>query len=208
MMASCRTPSPPPHFPDFRSTPSPIRRRLPRPLPDPPGELPFSAISTSSSSSLASSRASSTSSSPGDSPDKVLAIIHEIDAALHYTNSQRQRQRPLRFSSATNPSPPASASVSPTRQRPVSASSYSSSAAFSSLSCPRTRARTLRRVFSPRDESLREVRARDSDICLQRVYERQVMMYLDGSIFAVRPLQRGSGAGGDGGGDWWGEMPP
>ncbi|KKY28332.1 hypothetical protein UCDDS831_g00302 [Diplodia seriata] len=63
-------------------------------------------------------------------------------------------------------------------------------------------ARTLRRKFSPRNESLREIRARDSEICLQRVYEREVMMYLDGSIFSVRrPLQ-------DDDEDGWGSYPP
>ncbi|KAH7064624.1 hypothetical protein B0J12DRAFT_734064 [Macrophomina phaseolina] len=163
-------------------------------------EAPVEAISTSSSSSLASSRASS------EAPETVRAIIYEIDAALHYTNSQRARQRPVRFrahsaSSATTTAtatPPTSiypaslpTPISPVRQRPASSSSgysSSSSSSSSSASSPLSRARTLRRVFSPRDESLREVRARDSDICLQRVYERQVMMYLDGSIFAVRPL--------------------
>ncbi|GME40585.1 uncharacterized protein LTHEOB_12660 [Neofusicoccum parvum] len=218
-MDDCRSPSPPLHFPDIRSTPSPVRRRLPRPLPDPPSRLTFSAISTSSSSSLASSRASTDSSRP----EKVLAIIHEIDAALHYTNSTRssRRQRPAaRLPPAPDgtqqPAPPtASLPASPhhpPRLRPASISSYSSVSSSSSAgdpSSPSTRAaRTLRRRFSPRDESLREVRARDSDACLQRVYERQLMTYLDGSIFAARPVLQRQGEGGGGGSGRWGGLTP
>ncbi|KAB2572453.1 uncharacterized protein LTHEOB_12660 [Lasiodiplodia theobromae] len=196
----CRSPSPPLHFPDIRSTPSPLRRRLPRPLPEPPGRLPkVGTWASSPSSSVASSRSCSACS---DGSESVLAIIHEIDDALYYTNStsSRRQQKSPRFSAVPDyyrPAPPTVFPLSPPRQRrgstASSASISSSSSSSYSSSSPPTPGRMLRRQFSPRNESLREIRARDSEICLQRVYEREVMMYLDGSIFSVRPFQDGWG---------------
>ncbi|KAL1636629.1 hypothetical protein SLS58_009754 [Diplodia intermedia] len=171
----CRSPSPPLHFPDIRSTPSPLRRRLPRPLPEPPIRLPKVGTWTTSYSSPPSASSSRACSTCSDGSESVLAIINEIDDALHYTNSTSRRRR----------------------QKPPHS--------------PMAPARTLRRKFSPRNESLREIRARDSEICLQRVYEREVMMYLDGSIFSVRrPLQDDDDDDDDDddGGGGWGSYPP
>jgi len=41
----------------------------------------------------------------------------------------------------------------------------------------------LRRKISPKFESLRELRVKESEACLQKMYEQQTMSYLDGSMF-------------------------
>lgn len=50
------------------------------------------------------------------------------------------------------------------------------------LSRPSQPPRRLRRMSSPYRESLRDLRAKESEDCLRAVYERQTMAYLDGSI--------------------------
>ncbi|KAF2000559.1 hypothetical protein P154DRAFT_197725 [Amniculicola lignicola CBS 123094] len=42
----------------------------------------------------------------------------------------------------------------------------------------------LRRKKSPKQETLRSLRAKESEACLQRMYNQQTLAYLDGSIFA------------------------
>ena len=41
----------------------------------------------------------------------------------------------------------------------------------------------LRRIKSPKKETLRDLRAKGSDVCLQRVYEQQLELYLQGALF-------------------------
>jgi len=50
------------------------------------------------------------------------------------------------------------------------------------LSRPAQPRRRLRKMPSPYRESLRDLRAKESEDCLRAVYERQTMAYLDGSI--------------------------
>ena len=50
------------------------------------------------------------------------------------------------------------------------------------LSRPTQPPRRLRKIPSPYRESLRDLRAKESEACLRAVYERQTMAYLDGSI--------------------------
>lgn len=44
----------------------------------------------------------------------------------------------------------------------------------------------LRRVESPKQYSLRELRLKESEACLQQVYDHQVIAFLDGPLF--RPM--------------------
>ncbi|OAL51933.1 hypothetical protein IQ07DRAFT_397723 [Pyrenochaeta sp. DS3sAY3a] len=46
----------------------------------------------------------------------------------------------------------------------------------------------LRRKKSPRKDSLRSLRAKDSEACLQRVYDQRTSAYLDGSLFPRQAL--------------------
>ncbi|KAF2445581.1 hypothetical protein P171DRAFT_430978 [Karstenula rhodostoma CBS 690.94] len=41
----------------------------------------------------------------------------------------------------------------------------------------------LRRIKTPKKETLRDLRAKGSDVCLQRVYEQQLELYLNGALF-------------------------
>ncbi|KAK7184590.1 hypothetical protein DPSP01_009007 [Paraphaeosphaeria sporulosa] len=41
----------------------------------------------------------------------------------------------------------------------------------------------LRRTKTPKKETLRDLRAKGSDMCLQRVYEQQLELYLNGALF-------------------------
>lgn len=47
---------------------------------------------------------------------------------------------------------------------------------------PPSQRRTLRRRVSPTHDTLRNLRAIDSEICLQRAYEEQVLAYLNGAL--------------------------
>lgn len=61
------------------------------------------------------------------------------------------------------------------------------------LSRPAPPSRRLRKMPSPPRESLRDLRAKESEDCLRAVYERQTMAYLDGSIelmaLGISPLE-------------------
>lgn len=41
----------------------------------------------------------------------------------------------------------------------------------------------LRRTKTPKEETLRDLRAKGSDVCLQMVYEQQLTLYLNGALF-------------------------
>ncbi|KAF2787369.1 hypothetical protein K505DRAFT_128003 [Melanomma pulvis-pyrius CBS 109.77] len=108
--------------------------------------------------------------------------------------------RSSRSSRSCTSTPASSAPSSPTSRpraltyssSPSPSSSSSSSSSFSSPSptpshwrtpwAPAPR-RALRRKTSPRLETLRSLRAKDSDACLQRIYDQQTSAYLLGNIF-------------------------
>lgn len=51
----------------------------------------------------------------------------------------------------------------------------------------------LRRTKTPKKETLRDLRARGSDACLQRVYEQQLALYLNGALFSRTKWKDGLG---------------
>jgi hypothetical protein len=53
--------------------------------------------------------------------------------------------------------------------------------------------RPLRRKVSPTHETLRSLRAKESDACLQRVYDEQVSAYLSGALFPRLRMEPGLG---------------
>lgn len=89
-------------------------------------------------------------------------------------------------------------------RRPSTSSSRSSSSTLCSTSYDSTseaedmspinrvrrrRRPSLRRTKRPKEGSLREVRAMQSDACLQQVYERHTLAYLEGTIDFRPPLE-------------------
>jgi len=96
--------------------------------------------------------------------------------------------------SPTSPGPPPYTAVSPSWSQPPPPYQYhyqfqpSSSLKFHTKgSAPQL----LRRKPSPKQLSLRALRAKESDACLQRIYERQTMAYLDGTVFGSAPRRSG-----------------
>ncbi|OCK79192.1 hypothetical protein K432DRAFT_383295 [Lepidopterella palustris CBS 459.81] len=93
-------------------------------------------------------------------------------------------------------SPTFNSTASPTSTSPPS-SPWSPSSPSSSSTSPSTWGRPpphfLRRKPSPKRESLRALRAKESEACLQRIYERQTRAYLDGTLFLPPPTKSKSG---------------
>ncbi|KAK7533202.1 uncharacterized protein J3D65DRAFT_605746 [Phyllosticta citribraziliensis] len=129
------------------------------------------------------------------------------DGSASYPNQQHP-PRPRALSTSSTPSPSASPSPSPyataastsrstsgpsshtnstelfsSPQSSPSSRSRSPSAASSRSSSSSQRGRQLRRKFSPRRASLRELRDKHSDACLKRAFEWGVQRYLEGTIF-------------------------
>ncbi|KAK8153549.1 hypothetical protein BKA80DRAFT_313964 [Phyllosticta citrichinensis] len=164
------------------------------------------------------------------------------DGTPLYQNQQRPG-RPRALLTSSTPSPSASPSPSPyataastsrstsgpsshtnstelfsSPQSSPSSRSRSPSAASSRSSSSSQRGRQLRRKFSPRRASLRELRDKHSDACLKRAFEWGVQRYLEGTIFwdgkeadlFLGPEAEGAEApsveGGDGGGGGGGEV--
>jgi len=73
-------------------------------------------------------------------------------------------------------SPPSRTSSTSSRSSGSVAPSLASASTASTL-------RSLRHTASPRRDSLRQLRIKESEACLQQVYERQTLAYLDGSMF-------------------------
>ncbi|KAK8242316.1 hypothetical protein IWZ00DRAFT_491476 [Phyllosticta capitalensis] len=138
----------------------------------------------------------------------TLAVARQGDHGLN-DRLDRSRSRPRALSaSSSSPSPSpspyayaasgsASTSASPSSLTSAAAYSFSPSASGSpsSHSSPSSRSssssssqrngrgRRLRRKFSPRRASLRELRDRHSDACLKQAFEWGVKRYLEGTIF-------------------------
>ena len=133
-------------------------------------------------------------------PTIFVAVVENIDYELchhHEATSPTSSTAPPSLTWTTS-SPESSAPNSPTfRTRPLSSASSSGStySVYSAYpeypaSLPWASAsgtqRSLRRKPSPKNESLRSIRMRESDACLQRIYDQQTRAYLDGSILASR----------------------
>ncbi|KAF2727001.1 hypothetical protein EJ04DRAFT_152613 [Polyplosphaeria fusca] len=80
--------------------------------------------------------------------------------------------------------PPTSAPSSPRTQ--ASSLSYSpgppTPSCWATIRWNPTPEHTLKRKLSPKNETLRSLRAKESDACLQRLYERQTDAYLNGMV--------------------------
>lgn len=110
-------------------------------------------------------------------PDAICVVVLDVNELLRPstpvspgTSSPSSPSSPLRWGS-----------TSPTWSYASSTRSKSPSSAWGSV--PRSPTHFLRRKPSPKRESLRALRAKDSDACLQRIYEQQTLAYLEGTMF-------------------------
>lgn len=158
-------PVPPRYFP-LRPYETPIK-----PLPRPPRDLPQSLQITSLEPTKRSV------SSPAPMPASPTPSIRSLNSEASSTSSTTSI--PARYRHRAN------SSVSSTAGN----SGVTSLSPFPSISMPSSptspqfpRPRGLRRMRSPPRESLRTLRARESEACLKAAYDRQLNAYLDGSI--------------------------
>ena len=110
-------------------------------------------------------------------PDAICVVVLDVNELLRPSTPVS--------TGASSPSSPSSprrwGSTSPTWSYASSTRSKSPSSAWGSV--PRSPTHFLRRKPSPKRESLRALRAKDSDACLQRIYEQQTLAYLEGTMF-------------------------
>ena len=110
-------------------------------------------------------------------PDAICVVVLDVNELLRPSTPVSP--------GASSPSSPSSprrwGSTSPTWSYASSTRSKSPSSAWGSV--PRSPTHFLRRKPSPKRESLRALRAKDSDACLQRIYEQQTLAYLEGTMF-------------------------
>lgn len=89
--------------------------------------------------------------------------------------------------SPTPSTPATSAPSSPSTRTRSLTYTFPSSAWIGVLTAPDPVPRhSLRRKRSPRKESLRSLRAKDSEACLQKVYDQRTSAYLEGSMFPAQ----------------------
>ncbi|OCL15416.1 hypothetical protein AOQ84DRAFT_184791 [Glonium stellatum] len=115
-------------------------------------------------------------------PDAICVVVLDI-------NELSRPSTPVSpgAGSPSSSSSPRWASTSPTWSYASSARSTSPSSAWGSV--PRSSTHFLRRKPSPKRESLRALRAKESDACLQRIYEQQTLAYLEGTMFLPTTLK-------------------
>jgi len=118
-------------------------------------------------------------------PDAIHVTVVEISSPVSSSNPIPPYPSSLRSSESWE----SEDSVSSLPSSPMSLSrsfSYSSSptSSWATFTWTPSRPHTLRRKPSPRRETLRSLRAKESDACLQRIYDRQTIAYLDGKMFS------------------------
>lgn len=127
-------------------------------------------------------------------PSSPIYIPSVSSVSMSRTPSLRSSRRSISSSissASTQLSSPPSSPCSQRRTLTVSCSSPST-VWHTPHSTPEPHPmRTLRRKVSPTHETLRSLRAKDSDACLQRVYDEQVMAYLSGSLFSRVRMKSG-----------------
>ncbi|KAF2807736.1 uncharacterized protein BDZ99DRAFT_522354 [Mytilinidion resinicola] len=172
---------------------------VPRPLftprtrsskrPHPPLSIAVAVIDASgrraTHSSPTSTSSSSVSSSPSTSPPSF-----NFD---YFTSPSSEGPPPYTALSPSwsQPPPPYQYQFQSSWPSSPTSSTFSSSSFSSSVRSTFSGPHLLRRKPSPKQLSLRALRAKESDACLQRIYERQTMAYLDGTVFGSVPRRSG-----------------
>lgn len=111
-------------------------------------------------------------------PQSPIYIPSRSSASMSRTPSLRSSRRSISSSSSSIPTTLSSAPTSPYSQR------RSLELTCTSPICtPETQPRRpLRRRVSPTHDTLRNLRAKESDACLQRICDEQVSAYLSGAL--------------------------
>lgn len=125
-------------------------------------------------------------------PPSPIYLPSVSSASISRTPSLRSSRRSISSSISSGSTRLSSAPNSPSAQRRSLALTCSSPSTVwynpSPTPEPQTR-RPLRRKVSPTHETLRSLRAKESDACLQRVYDEQVSAYLSGALFSRVQIQ-------------------
>ncbi len=118
-------------------------------------------------------------------PSSPIYMSSIPSASTSRAPSLQSSQRSISSSVSSKSTPMSSAPTSPCPRTRSLACSSSPSAWYTPVSTPVPQpARPLRRKVSPTHETLRSIRAKESDACLQRVYDEQVSAYLSGALFS------------------------
>lgn len=128
-------------------------------------------------------------------PQSPIYIPSISSASVSRTPSPRSSRRSISSSISSMSTPLSSAPTSPYSQRrslelPCKSPSTVWYTPISSPE-PQPPRRPLRRRVSPTHDTLRNLRAKESDACLQRVCEEQVSAYLSGTLFPQERAQTG-----------------
>lgn len=120
-------------------------------------------------------------------PNTTYVAVLEIPDIPSPTSNLDMPPSPssIRSTISTSSSSPSSAPSSP-RSRARSLSQSPTPSCWATIVWDPTPQHSLRRKPSPKSETLRSLRAKESDACLQRVYNQQTLAYLDGRIFEGR----------------------
>ena len=119
-------------------------------------------------------------------PQSPIYVPSVSSASMSRTPSLRSSRRSISSSLSSMSTPLSSAPTSPYCQRRSLelACTSSSTIWYTPISTPEPQPRqSLRRRVSPTHDTLRSIRAKESDACLQRMYDEQVSAYLSGALF-------------------------
>ena len=120
-------------------------------------------------------------------PDAIRVAVLEISS--HSTPPQSPRSSTSSWHHASPSSSPSLSAPTSPNARPRSYSAAFSSSSFTTSAWgpqPLSSPPILRRKPSPKMATLRALRAKESDACLQQIYDRQTCAYLDGTLFASK----------------------
>lgn len=128
-------------------------------------------------------------------PQSPIYIPSMFPASVSRTPSLQSSRRSISSSISSTSTPLSSAPTSPhSQRRSLELTCRSPSTVWHTpISSPEPQPprRPLRRRFSPTHDTLRNLRAKESDACLQRICEEQVFAYLSGTLFPQEEAQTG-----------------
>lgn len=117
-----------------------------------------------------------------EDPYRTIAMFNaDSSAPSSPTSTRSSRSR----SPSQTSTPATSVPSSPTSQaRSLSYAPSPVPSCWAAISWVPEQKHSLRRKRSPKKDTLRGLRAKESDACLQRIYDQQTLSYLDGSVFS------------------------
>jgi hypothetical protein len=119
-------------------------------------------------------------------PQSPIYIPSISSTSMSRTPSLRSSRRSISSSISSMSTPLSLAPTSPYSQRRSLELTCTSPSTvwYTPISTPEPQLRRpLRRKVSPTHDTLRNLRAKESDACLQKVYDEQVSAYLSGALF-------------------------